>query len=141
MNKHITWHHTDLPQSDPYKRYLVIYAPWNYNNNQHDESRFDLACYYTGDGLYDDKPWHLTICHSVEVREILAWAEIGTPKGIMIDIFRGCELKQIILSRKDAEMFCDYYCKFPDECDGDQEELDEICEECPLWKKCKEGES
>ena len=51
------------------------------------------------------------------------------------------ELKRIMLSRKDAEMFCDHYCKFPDECDGDQEELDEICEECPLWKKCKEGES
>lgn len=56
-------------------------------------------------------------------------------------MFRDCELKHIMLSRKDVEMFCDHYCKFPDECDGDQEELDEICEECPLWKKCKEGES
>lgn len=62
-------------------------------------------------------------------------------RGSMSEKMTREEKENFMLSRKDAEMFCDYYCKFPDECDGDQEELDEICEECPLWKKCKEGES
>ena len=51
------WNHKGTPPSDPEKRYLVVYCPWDFNRNQHDThySRFDVASYYTGNGSYANK--------------------------------------------------------------------------------------
>ncbi len=75
----ITWHYNELPESNPYKRYLVLYAPWNYNLNKNESPRFDIADYYVGEpgASYDNSPWHLTCCHSVTTKEIIVWADIG----------------------------------------------------------------
>ena len=75
----LKWNFKGLPPSDPYKRYLVVYCPWDYSNNRYDtfHIRFDIAEHYTGDGMYKDAPWHFDITHSAEEREIIAWADIG----------------------------------------------------------------
>ena len=78
------WHYTDLPPSDdPYKRYLVVYSPYDRNYGRNTAPRFEIADYYKGDGLYNDKPWHLTISHSVMEKEILAWKDIGIVDEVM----------------------------------------------------------
>lgn len=73
------WNRNGLPPSDPYKRYLVVYCPFDNYKNQHDAFyiRFDVASYYTGDGTYEKEPWHLTVTQSVTEKEIIAWADIG----------------------------------------------------------------
>lgn len=42
-----------------------------------------------------------------------------------------------------AEEICDYYCKFTAEENADNyddQELEEICADCPLGRKCDEGD-
>lgn len=78
----------DTPPSDPYKRYLVVYCPWDFNKNAHDTDyiRFDIADYYTGDGTYQDRPWHLTGTHSVMEKEIIKWADVGDAEDSIEEI-------------------------------------------------------
>ena len=83
------WHYTDLPPSDPYKRYVVIYDPWDNNNNRHSgRPRFEIADYYTGD-TYNDMPWHFDICYSAKTRDILAWHDVGEIADILSADMRG----------------------------------------------------
>ena len=79
------WNHKGTPPSDPYKRYLVVYCPWDFNTRQHDAHyiRFDIASYYTGNGSYSDKPWHLSVTQSVMEKEIVAWADVGDAKDFV----------------------------------------------------------
>lgn len=75
----------DTPPSDPYKRYLVVFCPWDYNLQEHAVHyiSFDIASYFTGDGTYQDRPWHLSVTHSVMEKEILAWADVGDAKDFI----------------------------------------------------------
>lgn len=82
----LDWHYTDLPPSDPYKKYLVIYAPWDRNYNANTNPRYTIADYYPGNEpglIYNDKPWHFDMCYSAERREILAWAELDDREEVL----------------------------------------------------------
>lgn len=82
----IDWHYDELPKSDPYKKYLVVYAPWNYNYKANTFPRLELADYYLGKeptNIYADKPWHFDCTYSAEEREILCWADVGNVEDIV----------------------------------------------------------
>lgn len=68
----LRWHYDDFPPSDPEKRYVVIR-----DSDLLVKPIFDTADYYTGDGMYSEKPWHLDGGHSCYPSEILAWADPG----------------------------------------------------------------
>lgn len=66
------WHYDDFPPSDPEKRYVVVRT-----NELFVKPILDTADYYTGDGMYSEKPWHLDGGYSCYPSEILAWADVG----------------------------------------------------------------
>ena len=66
------WHYDDFPPSDLEKRYVVVRT-----NELFVKPILDTADYYTGDGVYSEKPWHLDGGYSCYPSEILAWADVG----------------------------------------------------------------
>lgn len=82
----IEWHYDELPESKPYKKYLVVYAPWDYNHKANTNPRLALADYYLGEApnyMYSKEPWHFDCCYSAETREILCWADVGKVNDIV----------------------------------------------------------
>ena len=86
----VEWHIDELPPSDPYKKYLVIIAPWDYNKQQNINPRLAIADYYTGEEpthIYKDKPWHFSLVSSRMEKEVLAWADVGEVDDILDYLF------------------------------------------------------
>lgn len=78
----VEWHYDELPPSDPYKKYLVVYAPWDMNLKANVRSRLMLADYYPGN-TYANEPWHFDCCYSAAIKEILCWADVGNVDDIV----------------------------------------------------------
>ena len=72
------WHYDDFPPSDPEKRYVVVRM-----NELFVKPILDTADYYTGDGMYSEKPWHFDGGYSCYPSEILAWADVGEIEEII----------------------------------------------------------
>ena len=82
----IEWHYNELPPSSPYKKYLVVYAPWDNNLKGNIHPRLGIADYYTGnapDRIYAREPWHFSITYSAMEKEILCWADVGNHTDIV----------------------------------------------------------
>ena len=82
----IEWHYNEVPASDPYKKYLVVYAPWDYNKKANTNPRLTLADYYTGEEpkhIYSKEPWHFDVCYSAKEEEILCWADVGNCQDVV----------------------------------------------------------
>lgn len=82
----VEWHCDEMPESNPYKKYLVVYAPWDVNLKGNVNPRLTLADYYLGEKpnfIYKDKPWHFDCTYSAEEREILCWAYVGDVSHIV----------------------------------------------------------
>lgn len=35
----VEWHYDEMPESNPYKKYLVVYAPWDRNRSRETEAQ------------------------------------------------------------------------------------------------------
>lgn len=35
----VEWHYDEMPESNPYKKYLVVYAPWDRNRSREAEAQ------------------------------------------------------------------------------------------------------
>lgn len=100
----------ELPESDPYKRYLVVYTPHEYANGHYGydtfHTRFDVANYYPGT-TYHDTPWHFDCCYSAKTESIIAWADIGDAKDFNV-LFRKTETGETILDADKIPMYSEF---------------------------------
>lgn len=82
----VEWHFDEIPPSNPYKKYLVVYAPWDFDKKANRNPRFDLADYYPGEEpnrIYEEKPWRFDCCYSAMEKEILCWADVGNVEDVV----------------------------------------------------------